>query len=87
MEGKMLNQINQKIIDGPTIDLDQNKVRAFSSRKDSMEINPDRYLRSWGNDYPYLDYYPNYLQCCLPIPENSEAQRFIRSLAGYTHVK
>ena len=40
---------------------------------------PQRYLRSWGNDYPYLKGIRNDEQRWLPVPEDSEVQRFMRN--------
>jgi hypothetical protein len=53
----------------------------FFQNKDKTMI-PQRYLKSWGNDYPYLSENKNNMQRWLPIPENSEAQRLIRNING-----
>jgi hypothetical protein len=37
-----------------------------------------RYLRSWGIDYPYLKGHRKDKQRLLPVPEDSGVQRFIR---------
>lgn len=38
-----------------------------------------KYLRSWGNDYPYLREETKEAQRWLPVPEDSEVQRFMRN--------
>ncbi len=38
-----------------------------------------RYLRSWGIDYPYLKGHGNHEQRWLPVPEDSEVQRLMRN--------
>lgn len=40
---------------------------------------PQRYLRSWGIDYPYLKRHGNDKQRWLPVAEDSEVQRFLRN--------
>ena len=47
-------------------------------RRSDNENSQMRYLKFWGNDYPYLkeDNQPRY----LPIPEDSDTQRFLRKL-------
>jgi hypothetical protein len=40
-----------------------------------------KYLKFWGKHYPYLNGNNGNEQRWLPIPENSEAQRFIRSMS------
>jgi hypothetical protein len=83
----MRYQVNQELLNGATIRLDQDKVSVTSFHEHFMKDNSGRYLKFWGNDYPYLNDNRNCAQGCLPIPENSEAQRFIRSLTGYPPVK
>ena len=39
-----------------------------------------RFLRSWGNDYPYLNGNENDRQRWLPVPEDLEIQKFLRNL-------
>ena len=38
-----------------------------------------RYLRSWGIDYPYLKGRRKDKRRWLPLPEDSDVQRFIRN--------
>jgi hypothetical protein len=38
-----------------------------------------RYLRSWGIDYPYLKRHGRDEQRWLPVPEDSDVQRLMRS--------
>jgi hypothetical protein len=38
-----------------------------------------RYLRSWGTDYPYLRAHRKDEQRWLPVPEDSDVQRFMRN--------
>ena len=38
-----------------------------------------KFLRSWGNDYPYLYGNENDRQRWLPVPENSEVQQLLRN--------
>lgn len=47
--------------------------------KDKTMIS-HRYLKFWGNDYPYLGENKDSMQKWLPIPEKSEAQRLIRNI-------
>jgi hypothetical protein len=51
----------------------------FFQNRDKTMI-PQKYLKSWGNDYPYLSGNRNSMQRWLPIPENSGAQRLIRNI-------
>jgi hypothetical protein len=44
------------------------------------EESPRKYLRFWGNHYPYLGANRNSEPRWLPIPENSDAQKMIRDL-------
>ena len=41
--------------------------------------SPQRFLRSWGNDYPYLNGSENERQRWLPVPEDSEIQQSLRN--------
>jgi hypothetical protein len=50
----------------------------FFQNRDKTMI-PQRYLKFWGNDYPYLSKSKDSMQRWLPIPENSKAQRLIRN--------
>jgi hypothetical protein len=43
------------------------------------KVRPQKYLRSWGIDYPYLKGINNHELRWLPVPEVSEVQRFIRN--------
>ncbi len=38
-----------------------------------------RYLRSWGVDYPYLKAHRKNEKRWLPVPEDSDIQRFMRN--------
>ncbi|MBN1628100.1 MAG: hypothetical protein JW944_16395 [Deltaproteobacteria bacterium] len=58
---------------------------AFSYENGNFDSS-HRYLRFWGNDYAYLEKDQNCVKGCLPIPENSEAQRIIRKMAGQLRV-
>jgi hypothetical protein len=55
----------------------------FFQNKDKTMI-PQRYLKFWGNDYPYLS--ENSVQSWLPIPEDSKAQRHIRNYNTETKI-
>jgi len=39
-----------------------------------------RYLRQWGEDYPYLTGESRALSSCLPVPADSPAQVAIRRI-------
>ncbi len=56
----------------------QNRDRTITLPNCLEQDRPGRYLKFWGNDYPYLGEIGNNMQRWLPIPENSKAQRFIR---------
>jgi hypothetical protein len=48
-----------------------------ASRMEKGDENPQRYLRCWECDYPYLRNTEPYQARWLPVPENSAAQRLI----------
>ena len=56
------------------------KMRHYDYRNYENE-SPQKYLKFWGKHYPYLNGNNGNEQRWLPIPENSEAQRFIRSMS------
>ena len=56
------------------------KMRHYDYRNYENE-SPQKYLKFWGKHYPYLNGNNGNEQRWLPIPENSEAQRFIRSIS------
>jgi len=87
MEAKMQYQAIQEIFNSATIHLIQNEAGKISRFENYSKERSIMLLKLWRNDYPYLNNNGNCLQGCLPIPENSEAQRYIRSLTGYTPVK
>ena len=48
-------------------------------RGDRLQVkNSQRFLRSWGNDYPYLNGNENNRNRWLPVPVDSEIQRSLR---------
>lgn len=51
----------------------------FVQNRDKTMI-PQKYLKFWGNDYPYLIENKNSVQRWLPIADNSRAQRLIRNI-------
>jgi hypothetical protein len=57
----------------------QNRDKTIISKSDPGHDQPRKYLKLWGDDYPYLSENKNKMRRWLPIPENSEAQRFIRN--------
>lgn len=83
----MRNQGNRQILGWPTIHLDKGESNTTSIYENWTKESSVKSLRSWGNDYPYLNNFNNCAQACLPIPENSDAQRLIRSLTRYPSVK
>jgi hypothetical protein len=83
----MRDQINQDMLNDEAIHLVKDEINIRSFQNNFMKENLKKYLKSWGNDYPYLNDYENCMNKCLPIPENSEAQRVIRRLTGYPQVK
>jgi hypothetical protein len=67
---------------GIETDLKENQQgRDTFTRKDNQlqEKVSQRFLRSWGNDYPYLNGNEKDSQRWLPVPEDSEIQRFLKS--------
>jgi hypothetical protein len=56
------------------------KMRHYNYRNDENESS-QKYLKLWGKDYLYLNGNNGIERRWLPIPENSEAQRFIRSMS------
>ncbi|GEM_PF-6511450 len=83
----MQYQTNPEIFNTATIHLMQDEAGIISRLEGYSKERSIVLLKLWRNDYPYLNNNGNCLQGCLPIPENSEAQRYIRSLTGYTPVK
>jgi len=78
---------NPIISEFSSISIDSEKTGVTFLYENSRIDRSPMYLRSWGNDYPYLDEYKNCVQGCLPIPENSKAQRLIRRLNVKTSLK
>ena len=75
----MRNQYFQNMVGGTLIHSMKNEYEILKLyRKGENENAQTRYLKCWGNDYPYLkgDNQPSY----LPIPEDSDAQRFLRKV-------
>lgn len=56
-------------------------VRLFVSlsKRENQEDSPQRYLKCWGCDYPYLKNAEGYQGRWLPVPKDSPAQRVIRA--------
>jgi hypothetical protein len=72
---KMAGSINAQAVE----DRDK-KIRHYDYRNYENESS-QKYLKFWGKHYPYLNGNNGSEQRWLPIPENSEAQRFIRSMS------
>ena len=83
----MRYQTNQEILNGATIYFIQNEAGIISKPENYGNEPSIMLLKLWVNDYPYLNSNGNCLQRCLPIPEDSEAQRHIRRLTGYPLAK
>jgi hypothetical protein len=60
----------------------QNENKNMTFQNDLGQNRHQRYLKFWGNDYPYLSENRDSMQRWLPIPENSKAQRLIRNING-----
>ncbi len=60
----------------------QNRDQAMKAPSNLGQEGPRRYLKFWGNDYPYLSKIESGMNRWLPIPENSKAQCFIRNITG-----
>ncbi len=78
---------NQENFDSATIHLVENEAGIISGLESNGKERSTILLKLWRNDYPYLNNNINCLQGCLPIPENSTAQRHLRRLIGYPPVK
>jgi hypothetical protein len=50
-----------------------------SAKREKPRISPPLYLKCWGCDYPYLRNAEENPGRWLPLPEESKAQRIIRS--------
>lgn len=88
MEAKMRNHADQNILMNESIQIPQDEIGIrYIQEEDRKKNYPAGYLKFWGNDYPYLIDNRDCIQGCLPIPENSEAQRLIRSLRGYPLIR
>jgi hypothetical protein len=74
----MFYNADQQIIENVTAQIGRSEFQTGSILEELIKNRPDRYLRYWGKDYPYLNEIMNCAQGCLPIPENSDAQRFLR---------
>jgi hypothetical protein len=75
----MLNKGDQLTLEGGiATQISREEFGIESIHQDLLDSRPGMYLRYWGTDYPYLLDSRNSAEGCLPIPENSEAQRFIR---------
>ena len=55
----------------------ESKITAIYRKQEDQ--NSQRYLKFWENDYPYLKGNRINERRCLPIAENSEAQRLLRN--------
>jgi hypothetical protein len=87
MEAEMQYHVNQEILNSATIHFAQDVAGITSAFESYSNYHPIMLLKFWGNDFPYLNNTGNCAQECLPIPENSEAQRLIRRLTGYQQFK
>jgi hypothetical protein len=87
MEPTMQNHANQEILNSATIHFVQDLAGITSSFESYCKDRPIMLLKFWGNDFPYLNNTGNCAQECLPVPEDSEAQRLIRRLTGYPQFK
>jgi hypothetical protein len=74
----MFYDAGQQITENVTAQIGRDEFRTESFHEELIKNRPDRYLRYWGKDYPYLNENRNCTPGCMPIPENSDAQRFIR---------
>jgi hypothetical protein len=74
----MLYQGDRQTLEGAGVQTGQDEFDIKSIREDVPDKKQNLYLRYWGKDFPYLSDYGNCTQGCLPVPENSDVQRFIR---------
>jgi hypothetical protein len=70
----------QKIAEGLAVEAARNVLENMVLNRAEEENSPQKYLRFWGTDYQYLN--SNSERRWLPVPEDSEAQRFLRKLYG-----
>ncbi len=52
----------------------------YSSHNKDNAKAPRRYLKFWGDDYPYLGENKNSMQRWLPVPVDSESRRIIGNI-------
>ena len=69
------NQI-QKIGGGFAVQTARNEMETLVHNSAEGENSTQKYLRFWGTDYQYLN--SNSEKRWLPVPENSDFQRFLR---------
>jgi hypothetical protein len=68
----------QKMAGGFAVQTARNEVENMIVYRTEEENSTQKYLRFWGTDYQYLK--SNSEKRWLPVPENSDVQRFLRKL-------
>lgn len=76
----MQNKTKPIMLKSPLMRFDQFEESFSSNHQKQTIMYPIKYLKFWGVDYPYLNVHKNCIEGCLPIPENSAVQRYLRNL-------